>query len=85
VKDGDGADDSRHLGRGGPGAALVLRVHPRKHGDWKGWLLAARFESAHRLGRPEQAGRLAEADIRALESDAFTEEWGRRIAAASRR
>jgi len=50
-----------------------------KHGDWKDWLVAARFEAAHRLGRPEQAGRLAEADIRALESRAFTEEWGRRI------
>jgi hypothetical protein len=50
-----------------------------KYGGWKEWLAAARFESAHRLGRPKQAGRLGEADIGALESHAFTEEWGRRI------
>lgn len=49
------------------------------HDDWCDWLAAAKFESAHRLGRPDQAGSFNEASLRALDANAFTEEWARRI------
>lgn len=49
------------------------------HDKWSEWLAAVKFECAHRLDRPEQAGRFDEASLRALEADAFTEEWARRI------
>ena len=46
---------------------------------WSLWLAAARFESAQRLGLPDQAGRFEEARLSRLESSPFTEKWAQRI------
>lgn len=50
-----------------------------KHESWELWLAAARFESAHRLGRPHQGGAFKSADMIELEGSGFAEAWARRI------
>lgn len=50
-----------------------------QHTRWAEWLAGARFESAHRLGRPGDAGGLNDAALRSLERGYLTKEWGQRI------
>ncbi len=48
------------------------------HG-WSDLLAAAKFESAHRLGRPDQAGGFNQASLCAMDANEFTKDWARRI------
>jgi hypothetical protein len=50
-----------------------------KYERWELWLAAARFESAHRLGRPYQGGAFNSAEMVALEGEEFAKAWARRI------
>ena len=43
------------------------------------WLMAAKFESAHRLGLPNQAGSFGAAKLRQLEDYSVGENWAKRI------
>ena len=61
--------------------AQASRLLAQGHGDPAHWLAAARFESAHRLGRPGDAGGFREAQLRTMEASAFAASWARRIRA----
>lgn len=45
------------------------------------WLAAAKYESAHQLGRPDQAGSFDGAQLRELEDGSLTKKWAQRIRA----